>query len=288
MVLSQQNVDHNDSPSEVQHRANHQREIILSRETNDVAMACELVLSHCSPLMHHSQSPNTPSRELPLIQSNQYTRSIIREMVRKDGYKWKKYGEKNIKKNEHKRSYYKCTHSNCQAKKKFHWSNDGTVEYFSDTNPHNHPNPQSSIVPPIDHALPIAEHGPHQPYLAGVEVQGDKYSLFASILVSILHEKPLNILYIVVHADNHTDATRAGVLTDEPHLVVQTSSANEVVNDAYRWCKYGRKMVNGKIIQRYILTFVLNSYIVDRFKMHFFYCFLSMCFKLLKIHKFMK
>lgn len=170
MVLSQQNVDHNDSPSEVQHRVNHQREIILSRETNDVAMACELVLSHSSPLMQHSQSPNTPSRELPLIQSNQYTRSIIREMVRKDGYKWKKYGEKNIKKNEHKRAYYKCTHSDCQAKKKFHWSNDGTVEYFSYTNPHNHPNPQSSIVPPIDHVLPIVEHGPHQPYLAGVEV----------------------------------------------------------------------------------------------------------------------
>lgn len=53
-----------------------------------------------------------------------------------------------------------------------------------------------------------------------------------------------------MHADNNTNATRASVLTGEPHLVVQTSSANEVVNDAYRWRKYGRKMVNGKTIQR--------------------------------------
>jgi hypothetical protein len=53
-----------------------------------------------------------------------------------------------------------------------------------------------------------------------------------------------------VHADNNTDATRVGVLTGELHLVVQTSSANEVVNDVYRWRKYGRKMVNGKTIQR--------------------------------------
>jgi len=78
-----------------------------------------------------------------------------------------------------------------------------------------------------------------------------------------------------VHADNNTNATRAGVLTGE-HLVVQTSSANEVVNDAYCWHKYGRKMVNGKTIQRYILAFVLNSYIVDHFKMHFFIAF-SLC-----------
>jgi len=176
MVLSQHNVDPNDSPSEVQHRVSPQR-ITLSRETNDVAMACDLVLSHSSPLMQHSQIPNTHSHELPLTQSDQYTRSIIREKVREDGYKWKKYGEKNIKKNEHKRSYYKCTHSDCQAKKKFHRSNDGTIEYFSYTNPHNHPNPQSSNVPPVDRVLPVVEQGPHQPYLAGVEVQGNKYSL---------------------------------------------------------------------------------------------------------------
>lgn len=79
-----------------------------------------------------------------------------------------------------------------------------------------------------------------------------------------------------MHADNNTDATRVGVLTSEPHLVVQTSTANEVVNDVYRWRKYGRKMVNGKTIQRYILAFVLNSYIVDHFNMHFFIAF-SLC-----------
>ena len=88
----------------------------------------------------------------------------------------KKYGEKNIKKNEHIRGYYKCTHSNCQAKKQFHWSNDGTIEYFSYTSLHNHLNPQPSNTPLDDRALPLVEQGPRQPYLAGVEVQGEKYS----------------------------------------------------------------------------------------------------------------
>jgi len=69
-----------------------------------------------------------------------------------------------IKKNEH---------SDCEAKKKLHWSDDWTIEYFK----YNHPNPQLSIVPPIAHVLPVVDQGPHQPYLVDVEVQGDKYSL---------------------------------------------------------------------------------------------------------------
>jgi len=73
-----------------------------------------------------------------------------------------------------------------------------------------------------------------------------------------------------VYVGNNTGATRTDVLTDESRLVVQTSSSNEAVNDGYRWHKYGRKMVNGKTIQRYILAFDLNSYIVDYFKMHLF------------------
>ena len=38
-------------------------------------------------------------------------------------------------------------------------------------------NPQLSIILSIARVLPIVEQGPHQPYLVGVEVQGDKYSL---------------------------------------------------------------------------------------------------------------
>ncbi|RHN59125.1 putative transcription factor WRKY family [Medicago truncatula] len=112
------------------------------------------------------------------MQSSKYALSILREKVRKDGYKWKKYGEEKVK-NEHKRGYYKCTHSDCQTKKKFYWSDDGTNEYFNYTNQHNHPNPQLRFVPLVAHVFPIVEQGPHQPYLAGVEVQGDKYCLLA-------------------------------------------------------------------------------------------------------------
>jgi hypothetical protein len=50
-------------------------------------------------------------------------------------------------------------------------------EYFTYTSQHNHPNPRLSIVPQIARVLPVVEQGPHQPYLVGVEIQGDKFSL---------------------------------------------------------------------------------------------------------------
>jgi len=131
MVSSQENVDHNDSPSKVQHQVSPRRKITFSRETDDVS-------SHSSSLRKHLQGPNTLSHELSRMHSSEYTHSFIHEKVRKDGYKWKKYGEKKIKKSKHKRGYYECTHSNCQAKKKFHWSEDWTIEYFTYTNQHNH------------------------------------------------------------------------------------------------------------------------------------------------------
>lgn len=59
-----------------------------------------------------------------------------------DGYNWRKYGQKQVKGSEYPRSYYKCTHPNCQVKKKVERSHDGQITEIIYKGAHNHVKPQ--------------------------------------------------------------------------------------------------------------------------------------------------
>lgn len=59
-----------------------------------------------------------------------------------DGYNWRKYGQKQVKGSEYPRSYYKCTHPNCQVKKKVERSHDGQITEIIYKGAHNHAKPQ--------------------------------------------------------------------------------------------------------------------------------------------------
>ena len=59
-----------------------------------------------------------------------------------DGYNWRKYGQKQVKGSEYPRSYYKCTHPNCQVKKKVERSHDGQITEIIYKGAHNHSKPQ--------------------------------------------------------------------------------------------------------------------------------------------------
>lgn len=58
-----------------------------------------------------------------------------------DGYNWRKYGQKQVKGSEYPRSYYKCTHPNCQVKKKVERSLEGVTTEITYKGTHNHPKP---------------------------------------------------------------------------------------------------------------------------------------------------
>ncbi|KAF3784672.1 putative WRKY transcription factor 53 [Nymphaea thermarum] len=68
----------------------------------------------------------------------------IAEGSSKDGYNWRKYGEKLVKESKFPRSYYKCTHPNCQVKKKLERSHNGLVTAMIYEGVHDHPKPQTS------------------------------------------------------------------------------------------------------------------------------------------------
>jgi F-box/leucine-rich repeat protein 2/20/WRKY transcription factor 33 len=61
-----------------------------------------------------------------------------------DGYKWRKYGQKQVKGSENPRSYYKCTYPNCTTKKKVERSLDGQITEIVYKGSHNHSKPQST------------------------------------------------------------------------------------------------------------------------------------------------
>jgi hypothetical protein len=56
-------------------------------------------------------------------------------MSESDGFKWRKYGQKNIKSASHPRSYYRCTRPDCPARKQVE---NGVAKY---DNAHNHEKP---------------------------------------------------------------------------------------------------------------------------------------------------
>lgn len=232
-----------------------------------------------------------------------------------DGYNWRKYGQKQVKGSEYPRSYYKCTHPNCQVKKKVERSHEGHITEIIYKGAHNHPKPppnrrsvMGSANPLVDMQLDIPEQaGPQngtdgdpvwasaqkgnvggasdwrQDNLevtspaslgpeycnqsASVQVQNgtnfesgdavDASSTFSNDededdrgthgSVSLGYdgegdESESKRRKIEAYATEMSGATRA---IREPRVVVQTTSEVDILDDGYRWRKYGQKVVKG-------------------------------------------
>lgn len=65
-----------------------------------------------------------------------------------DGYNWRKYGQKKVKGSKFPRSYYKCTHPSCTAKRKVETTVNGQIVEIVYSDEHNHPKPHPTRTPP--------------------------------------------------------------------------------------------------------------------------------------------
>nr|XP_034896798.1 probable WRKY transcription factor 20 isoform X2 [Populus alba] len=181
-----------------------------------------------------------------------------------DGYNWRKYGQKHVKGSEFPRSYYKCTHPNCEVKKLFECSHDGQITGIIYKGIHDHPKPQ-----------------PSRRYASGsgLFMQEERFDKFSSLPSQ--DDKSPGAYGQVSHAiepdgapelspGTTNDDTGEGAEDDkdpfskrrrldaggfdvtpvikpirEPRVVVQTQSEVDILDDGYRWRKYGQKVVRG-------------------------------------------
>lgn len=187
---------------------------------------------------------------------------IVVDKPADDGYNWRKYGQKQVKGSEFPRSYYKCTHLSCPVKKKVERSLDGQVTEIIYKGQHNHPPPQKRSK---DGGNPNGNPGSQgNPELASQSQMGMSNSLSRrdeeSSQATMEHlssdeeevgndetresqdepdaKRRITEARVSEQAASHRTVT-------EPKIIVQTTSEVDLLDDGYRWRKYGQKVVKG-------------------------------------------
>ncbi|KAE8688822.1 putative WRKY transcription factor 26 [Hibiscus syriacus] len=182
-----------------------------------------------------------------------------------DGYNWRKYGQKQVKGSENPRSYYKCTYPNCPTKKKVETSLGGQITEIVYKGSHNHPKPQSTTrssalssssiaiqtssaaIPEInDHSL-ITHGSGHMdsvatPENSSISVGDDDFEGCQKSKSGGDEDEPEAKRWRS-EGENEGISAAGSRTVREPRVVVQTTSEIDILDDGYRWRKYGQKVV---------------------------------------------
>ncbi|XP_052156741.1 probable WRKY transcription factor 26 [Oryza glaberrima] len=178
-----------------------------------------------------------------------------------DGYNWRKYGQKQVKGSENPRSYYKCTYNGCSMKKKVERSlADGRITQIVYKGAHNHPKPLSTRRNASSSCATAAACADD---LAAPGAGADQYSAATpeNSSVTFGDDEADNASHRSEgdepeakrwkeDADNEGSSGgmgggAGGKPVREPRLVVQTLSDIDILDDGFRWRKYGQKVVKG-------------------------------------------
>ncbi|KAL0399148.1 UNVERIFIED_CONTAM: putative WRKY transcription factor 20 [Sesamum radiatum] len=193
--------------------------------------------------------------------------SVSVETTSDDGYNWRKYGQKLVKGSEFPRSYYKCTYPNCEVKKIFERSPSGQITEIVYKGSHDHPKPQAARRHNPGALLSIQEDkvdrdlsftgqedklntnnmeqngspalSPLQANEDGVDGSG---SQFQALNDDVEEDDPFVKRRKM---EDSIDVTPIVKPIREPRVVVQTVSEVDILDDGYRWRKYGQKVVRG-------------------------------------------
>lgn len=200
--------------------------------------------------------------------------SFIADKPADDGFNWRKYGQKQVKGSEYPRSYYKCTHLNCPVKKKVERALDGQVTEIIYKGQHNHQPPQKRAK---DTGNPNSYLNHQGNYESAVEGQTGFLNKSKEAANSLSMKDQESSQATQDHLSGSSDSEEAGDAetrvnrrdedepeakkrntevrvsepassnraVTEPRIIVQTTSEVDLLDDGYRWRKYGQKVVKG-------------------------------------------
>ncbi|OEL35085.1 putative WRKY transcription factor 33 [Dichanthelium oligosanthes] len=193
--------------------------------------------------------------------SGGYSQSQSQRRSSDDGYNWRKYGQKQVKGSENPRSYYKCTFPGCPTKKKVERSLDGQITEIVYKGTHNHAKPQNTRRNSSAAAQLLQGGGGDAPEhsFGGTPVATPENSSasFGDDEVGVGSPRAGNAGGDEFDEDEpdskrwRKDGDGEGIsmagnrTVREPRVVVQTMSDIDILDDGYRWRKYGQKVVKG-------------------------------------------
>ncbi|KAL2519319.1 putative WRKY transcription factor 3 [Abeliophyllum distichum] len=189
-----------------------------------------------------------------------------------DGYNWRKYGQKQVKGGEYPRSYYKCTHPKCPVKKKVERSLDGQITEIIYKGQHNHPQTNKRTKDAGNSNGTVHLQGNSEMGSEGLTRNLNKSveGLLSSKDQESCQVTPEHISgssdseemgetesRVDGRDDNEPESKRRNTevqtseqasshrTVTEPRIIVQTTSEVDLLDDGYRWRKYGQKVVKG-------------------------------------------
>ncbi|KAL8262304.1 hypothetical protein R6Q59_026353 [Mikania micrantha] len=174
-----------------------------------------------------------------------------------DGYNWRKYGQKQVKGSQKPRSYFKCSYPNCQTKKKVEKDLNGYITKIIYKGKHNHSMPQNKKnfsfnsfqnTAIFDYSIDKNRFEPFSPNsLASFkEPEYDRDSTFSISGNDSSEKEPNAKRWKIDEAECETISYAAGSKTvQEPRVVIETKSEIDILDDGYKWRKYGQKVVKG-------------------------------------------
>ncbi|XVE91557.1 hypothetical protein REPUB_Repub01dG0019900 [Reevesia pubescens] len=233
-----------------------------------------------SALVSLQDSSVTVKEPSDVSQSDQRSQpaSFIVDKPANDGYNWRKYGQKQVKGCEFPRSYYKCTCPGCPVKKKVERSLDGQVTEIIYKGQHNHQPPQSNKRAKDSGSLNGNPNNQGNSESASQLQSGHLNILKEGISGRLMSKKDQESSQATAeHLSGTSDSEEAGEnetgadekdedepdlkrrsteirvsepasshrTVTEPRIIVQTTSKVDLLDDGYRWRKYGQKVVKG-------------------------------------------